>query len=153
MTNLPLKLSKLSSRISETRPSDFSGNNDFSEYLIEYKKNKKPKSLCSILFDNCKYIGFMFLATILLTIANLGKGSPTKPSIFHFERCSVASFSWFFCCMGLMLFTSFFGYLGIKAREIPIESSDLEITEEEEEGNKIFSKTKTNKKRNKKQKH
>lgn len=76
----------------------------------------------------------MLIATILLTVANLGKGSPTKPSIFGFERCSVASFSWFFCCMGLMLWTSFFGYLGIKNREITNDSIDLEIQKNEDIG-------------------
>jgi hypothetical protein len=94
-----------------------SDNNDFSQYLIEYTKNATPKSLLSILWDNCRYIFLMFIATLLLTIANLGKGSPTKPSIFGFERCSVASFVWFFTCMILMLWTSFFGYLGLKKKQ------------------------------------
>jgi hypothetical protein len=78
----------------------------------------------------------MLIATMLLTLANLGKGSPTKPSIFGFERCSSASFIWFFSCMVLMLWTAFFGYLGLKKRQI-ISEEKGEILNQEETGGKF----------------
>lgn len=96
---------------------DNSDQKDFSDYLLDYKKTVKPKSLWRIMVENSRYIGLMLVATVLLTIANLGKGAPTKQSILGFERCSWQSFTWFFVCMALMLWTAYFGYLGMKRRQ------------------------------------
>ena len=59
----------------------------------------------------------MLVATILLTLSNLGKGGPGKPSIFGFKRCSLLSFGWFFFCLILVCLTSLFGYFAYKKDE------------------------------------
>jgi uncharacterized membrane protein SpoIIM required for sporulation len=98
--------------------------NEFNEYLLNHKQSTKPKSLLAILWENAWYISIMLFSTFLLTLSNLGKGGPKKPSIFGFERCSFLSFAWFFLCLVLICLTSLFGYVAYKKEQS--EKSQLE---------------------------
>lgn len=98
--------------------------NEFNDYLLNYKKSTKPKNLFAILWENSWYISIMLFSTFLLTLSNLGKGGPKKPSIFGFERCSFLSFAWFFLCLILICLTSLFGYFAYKKEQS--EKSELE---------------------------
>ena len=84
----------------------------------ESAKTKIP-NIFVLLWKRYKIFLLVLLAYGLMVMANLGRGTPSNPSVFGFTRCSPITFIFFGFCIFLIIMIAIIGFqlLKIKNRE------------------------------------
>jgi uncharacterized membrane protein YfcA len=111
------KKSKLNSILSNSQENSDKSLNDDDDVNNDIKPEKETQlkeipypSLWSLLWEVKLVIFFVIICFSLMIIANLGKGSNDKPSVFNFENCSIFAIVFYSICMIPMMLIAYLAF-------------------------------------------